>query len=411
VINGPISLSVPGPPHDTFISFTDALTKEVRVVLCPASDCSEAGFGQVWISNARNQHLMLDAEDSPVIVYDEDVSPHHVKVTRLAAMTGEILANQATTSNGGSDELVTALTGDPLFAQLMHACKAMVLSLAGQMATLSVEDRQMWLDGVSQTPATFEETVALALGNTSAISELFAAQGFDVQKVYQVYSIADALAQKYNLGGTPPFKLAEMLRAAVDQDQMATHLVDSLQFDASGSAQDPGAETDYGTWSVQEAGIEYTMHTIEDTGEIIPFECIETCEKIYLSRVAVAYSILLSSTIGCAAAGPAAPLCLLGVAAAYITELAAAQMEFDNCLCVCNGGEECGRRECNNDPDCDDDEFCHKGVVGIGINVCKDEKGQGSVCSRHGQCATDCCKYHPATNAVSKTCRPASKCN
>lgn len=67
--------------------------------------------------------------------------------------------------------------------------------------------------------------------------------------------------------------------------------------------------------------------------------------------------------------------------------------------------------ECTSDGDCDSDEYCWTGVVGIGTNECRPKKSNGQTCSRGGQCSSGCCKYKFFVNPVSSTCRPSSDCN
>ena len=68
-----------------------------------------------------------------------------------------------------------------------------------------------------------------------------------------------------------------------------------------------------------------------------------------------------------------------------------------------------GHCVCRQDSDCDNDEFCWTGVAGIGTNDCRSLKSQGSACSRHGQCQSDCCRLH-ISKPWTKQCRPANRC-
>ena len=74
---------------------------------------------------------------------------------------------------------------------------------------------------------------------------------------------------------------------------------------------------------------------------------------------------------------------------------------------VCGSGGEC---VCDTDADCGPNQFCWEGVATVGKNDCRALKAEGDTCSRDGQCKSNCCKYHPATNLVSPVCRPADKC-
>ncbi|MCH9646683.1 MAG: hypothetical protein K0U98_00515 [Deltaproteobacteria bacterium] len=71
---------------------------------------------------------------------------------------------------------------------------------------------------------------------------------------------------------------------------------------------------------------------------------------------------------------------------------------------ICPGGA-CA--ECKNDSDCDSNEYCNTGTVGIGKNKCEREKSNGTSCSRGGQCSSNCCKLFN----FKVQCRPTDKCN
>ncbi|MBK7860109.1 MAG: hypothetical protein IPJ65_16145 [Archangiaceae bacterium] len=74
---------------------------------------------------------------------------------------------------------------------------------------------------------------------------------------------------------------------------------------------------------------------------------------------------------------------------------------------ACGLGGEC---VCDGDADCGAGMWCDQGTLSIGKNVCKSLKSEGDVCTRGGQCASNCCKLHLATNPFSPVCRPADKC-
>lgn len=76
---------------------------------------------------------------------------------------------------------------------------------------------------------------------------------------------------------------------------------------------------------------------------------------------------------------------------------------------ACGMAGEC---VCRDDGDCGGNQWCDTGaVVGIGKNSCKPLKTLGTTCTRGGQCASNCCKLHLATNPFSPVCRPTDKCN
>lgn len=78
------------------------------------------------------------------------------------------------------------------------------------------------------------------------------------------------------------------------------------------------------------------------------------------------------------------------------------------CSSVACGAGQC---VCSSDSDCGPDDFCWTGVAGIGTNACRPKKEEGDTCARSGQCESDCCRLHIASNPVSPVCRPADKCN
>ena len=66
-----------------------------------------------------------------------------------------------------------------------------------------------------------------------------------------------------------------------------------------------------------------------------------------------------------------------------------------------------GKCVCEENRDCDNDEYCNKGVAGIGTNVCKKKLAQGKACTKDHQCKSDCCKLYN----FKLQCRPTNKCN
>lgn len=83
---------------------------------------------------------------------------------------------------------------------------------------------------------------------------------------------------------------------------------------------------------------------------------------------------------------------------------------LNQCIAACDGApvDHGGGELCGGDDISEQDEYCWKGVLGIGKDECGSKKKQGNVCSNHGQCQTDCCKLHAWSNPASKTCRPAN---
>lgn len=65
--------------------------------------------------------------------------------------------------------------------------------------------------------------------------------------------------------------------------------------------------------------------------------------------------------------------------------------------------------ECTHNGDCDSDEYCWKGPLGIGENECRDKKKVGDSCGNDDACKSDCCKFNLWDGG--STCRVASECN
>ena len=70
---------------------------------------------------------------------------------------------------------------------------------------------------------------------------------------------------------------------------------------------------------------------------------------------------------------------------------------------IWNSDEE--DKACEEDSDCPSGEYCHK----VGDNDCRPKLDEGQLCSRGGNCKSNCCKPHISA-AFLPICRPASKC-
>lgn len=62
-------------------------------------------------------------------------------------------------------------------------------------------------------------------------------------------------------------------------------------------------------------------------------------------------------------------------------------------------------KACESDSDCPSGDYCHK----VGENDCRPKLAQGKLCSRGGNCKSNCCKPHISTGFL-PSCRPADKC-
>lgn len=70
---------------------------------------------------------------------------------------------------------------------------------------------------------------------------------------------------------------------------------------------------------------------------------------------------------------------------------------------IWNSDEE--DKECVDDSNCPSGQYCHK----VGDNDCRPLLSEGQLCSRNGNCASDCCKPHISA-AFLPICRPRDKC-
>lgn len=90
--------------------------------------------------------------------------------------------------------------------------------------------------------------------------------------------------------------------------------------------------------------------------------------------------------------------------------MAQVRAHLEECLDDCDGDSGDGT-VCVNFQLCKPDEYCWRGILGIGGGECRPQKGQGEVCSGHEACESSCCKRHVWSHPVSKVCRPTNACN
>ncbi|MCH9687058.1 MAG: hypothetical protein K0V04_36825 [Deltaproteobacteria bacterium] len=142
--------------------------------------------------------------------------------------------------------------------------------------------------------------------------------------------------------------------------------------------------------------------------------CKQLCYNAYVAAMVIPLALFVLEMVLAAATFPFGLLIAMFAIAMLNASLTMAGVLLDQCIAECggappvnNGGNPalCGGDSCNQN------EYCWKGVLGIGKDECRTKRGQGNVCSSHGQCQTNCCKYHTWSNPVSKTCRPANACN
>ena len=59
-----------------------------------------------------------------------------------------------------------------------------------------------------------------------------------------------------------------------------------------------------------------------------------------------------------------------------------------------NNNDDEDENECYNDQQCDPDEWCDKGPLGIGTNRCRPDRNLNALCTRGAQCQTGCCRFN-----------------
>ncbi len=197
----------------------------------------------------------------------------------------------------------------------------------------------------------------------------------------QIAALAGVLTERYGLQEATPEQLRVVFATALSKEPARSHL---------------------------EGAIENEIHDIDGDVDTT----VDACEALCIAEYSVAASAAVAAYIGeliaAVAAGPAGPVVAIIGLAQFNWTMAETQARLNRCMDECNGifSDECGW-----DPDCGNDEYCWKGVLGIGENQCKPLKDEGKVCSRDGQCDTGCCKYHFWSNPVSQVCRPSDRCN
>ncbi len=142
--------------------------------------------------------------------------------------------------------------------------------------------------------------------------------------------------------------------------------------------------------------------------------CEQACTNAYILAMVLPLAFFVLEMALAVAFFPFGILIAMFAIAQLNWALTVAGAALNSCLAACDGfvpPDNGGGTLCGGDDLCDQDEYCWKGVLGFGKDECRAKKKQGSVCSNHDHCQSDCCKLHTWSNPVSKTCRPASACN
>ena len=141
-------------------------------------------------------------------------------------------------------------------------------------------------------------------------------------------------------------------------------------------------------------------------------DCLGDCNDEYISdhNTAIAwFAIDTAICTGLIVFPPVSAACFATAMLDQVRRELDALADYDDCEDICFGNDPDG--ECEADSDCNSNEWCDTGTLGIGDNVCKPDKSIGQVCSRDAKCLSGCCKFDFWQNPVSMTCNPASDCN
>ncbi|MEM9074199.1 MAG: dickkopf-related protein [Myxococcota bacterium] len=148
-------------------------------------------------------------------------------------------------------------------------------------------------------------------------------------------------------------------------------------------------------------GIEYNLRPIDETSYTVEDpECLRECNRAHAERLLEAALDHMENLDDCETF-----LCAIWESIQYVGELRSARREQQQCLDDCPD-VPLADILCNRDADCAADEYCHF----RGLNDCRPRRDQGALCTRHTQCATECCRHH-IRGAGLKICRPSNRCD
>lgn len=226
------------------------------------------------------------------------------------------------------------------------------------------------------------------------LPELALAVGFDPDLLAAQGALMSQLAAEYGLEGQ---QVAEAFDQALTAPASRHYVTSAIRnrLEAEGIVQGDS---------------EGTGGSTGDDGSDTEGDCEDPCEATLAEAIGAA-SVQMTNAMAAALNQSNWFLkvgAIIAASAKYAADLARATRAHRECREECYGFDLTD--ECAFDSECDADEYCFKGVLGIGKNQCRPLKGVGLGCARPTQCDTGCCKYHPGTNPFSKTCRPADRC-
>ncbi len=266
------------------------------------------------------------------------------------------------------DEIADALVADPAFSQLVGVGAEIAGDLYDMQQQLS--DEEVEAIALTTTHPSFAET----MGPYTLLEHL----GGAPQHLDQISLLVDQLRASHGLHNASAEDVRYVFELAFATDQ-----------------------------ATQKVEVALAATLPPPSGAVDP--CEQLCHNAYTAIATIAVAVFLIEMAIAAVLFPWGLLIVpLAIAQLNLT-LAEAQAERDECLAACDGIiidlDVCGGDVCESD------EYCWTGVFGIGDDECRPKKKQGKVCSNHDKCLSGCCKYHFLSHPVSKTCRPANKCN
>jgi len=310
-------------------------------------------------------------------------SPRRRRWTWL--VSAALLLGAGVSTNGcadvGSDDIGTspqaieaedagvAIANHPLFAQLSSHGTSIV---AGMLATIASMDP----NDVAQLEGDLE-------GCTDPVAcEALVQQAFGLgtPDIDPAANMAAQIANDVGLAGAPP----EVVQAAFQHAQILVDDQGDLNAMLSVMLPNPSLPCSANSSCVTDLGITTAMVKGE-----------------YMAELVLNYSGFVPIPQGQGESGLATASSAL--APAIIAAIITAGAALIKLTVEAGWQPNEANKECTHDSDCPADEYCHK----VGSNDCRPRRELASSCSRHTQCASNCCRLR----ATGPRCRPSSRCD
>ena len=267
------------------------------------------------------------------------------------------------------DEIAEDIVADPAFAELVYVGGEILGDLHATQQALPDEE----IDSIARTIN--EPWFPNVMGPGTLLTHL----GGDPENLQQMRDLIDYLRAKHGLQEASADDVGYVFELAVATDDaqaiMAATVADELALESN-------------EWD----------------------QCTAACYAIYMSGFVIAFGLFIAAMAVGAATVPLGLIIIAVAIAVFDDAMARLEAALAVCLAECDGTvgdlDFCGEWDV-----CEEDEYCWKGVLGIGGDECRPKKENGKVCSGDHKCLSGCCKYHFPSHPVSKVCRPASKCN